>query len=530
MKKLLLISLVTTLVTLNAHSIETRHHIPLIAEDQGVDIPKIGSSLFDKVFSKVNADGVSEYHLPFPLKNLMSHMSSHEKRSIVHTMLPFSRSLQRPGGLDYEPLLNPRLVFTLKGSEISKERAKLFIGYVKKVDQLEVISYNDEAGRFEYQLVKDYSKKPKVFYVNRGKCLSCHQGQAPIFSVPGWQDTNSGVLGRLVGAKIGLHNATTLEGKRQAAIKLFGNIPSSDQVGNFDALVREANEVALDERIWLVGCGENKECRLGLLLSTLAPNSEETRKYFEISKSTILSSKLASQNTYSSFLPSVNMDANRIIKKYQDTGSGNRFENTANNPEAISELIGNIYKLTGRDNPANRRQQSFTKDMLLPRSLSGFTHEDRQIIREELPNVERDLVELYNSNSDLFDADAINKPYVMRTLLRKAGSSRSAIYDRILSKKTPKKALFTGPTIPVFKTKELNIFARYCHECHGVGLDFPPQFLVGSEKEVTTKIKHIRTRIDFKLKNNLMPPSQDERRLMMESGDRELLLKYISTL
>lgn len=283
-----------------ALSQESLHHVPQFAEDQGPDLPVVGSSMFDKIFS-VTKNGESHYVLPFPLSKMMKKIESGKGQNIIHTMLPFSRSLQRPSSTSYDPLLNPRLVFTAKQSKTWLERAKIFIGYVKATDQLEVISYNDEAGRYEYQLVKDYGKNPKVFYVNRGKCLSCHQGQAPIFSVPGWQDTNTGVLGGLIAAKIDLKGASSQLNRKLMAQKLFGNIPSYDLVGNFDAIVRESNEIALDERIWNVGCGSNNKCRLGLLLSTVVPNSESAIKYMKLAKQTINNSILPSQNLYSSF-------------------------------------------------------------------------------------------------------------------------------------------------------------------------------------------------------------------------------------
>jgi hypothetical protein len=75
---------------------------------------------------------------------------------------------------------------------------------------MEVISYNDEAGRFEYQLVKNYSKNPKVYYVTRGKCLSCHQGQAPIFSIPSWADTSLNQnMSKLIASKLGIKESNS---------------------------------------------------------------------------------------------------------------------------------------------------------------------------------------------------------------------------------------------------------------------------------------------------------------------------------
>jgi hypothetical protein len=322
MKNLILISTLFLSVITLSFAEPVTHHIPQYAEDQGPEIPLVGSSMFDKIFSKENANGETQYALPYPLENLMKKLAPGNGINVVHSMLPFSRSLQRPSSTSYHPLLNPRLVFAAKQSDTFIERSKIFIGFVKATNQLEVISYNDEAGRYEYQLVKNYGKESKVFYVNRGKCLSCHQGQAPIFSVPGWQDTNTGILGSLIAAKLGMEHARTQQDRYIMGKKLFGNIPSLDAVGNFDALVRESNEISLDERIWNIGCGKNNECRLGLLLSTLAANSLSADKYMSIAKKTIKSSVLPTQNLYSSFLPSTELGALKVIKKYEHIGNG----------------------------------------------------------------------------------------------------------------------------------------------------------------------------------------------------------------
>lgn len=514
------------LFTISASFGSPLHHVPVTAEDQGIDIPLIGSSLFDKLFS-IAKDGEAIYEVPYPIGKLMEKIESQRRDHIVHTMMPFSRSLQRPTGLDYKPLENPRLVFSYKYSDTAIERAKIFIGYVKKVDQLEIISFNDEAGRFEYQLVKDYSTNPKVFYVNRGKCLSCHQGQAPIFSVPGWQDTNTGVLGRLVGAKIGVKEPGTPAGRKKMAEVLFGDIPSLDAVGNFDALVREANDIALNERVWVQGCGDDDKCRLGLLLNTLVPNSISALKIFGHSKNRIEQSVLKEQNTYSSFLPPTDLGAVGIIFRYGKNGPGSMYENAANNDDAILEVINNIYKLTGAENPANRRRRDFTKEQLVPTSLSGFTFIDSEILDKEIKNLEEALLDLYQTNRSIFAKKAINKLRIMGTLLEKVGSKYAMNYLEMIDKRTPPKKLFTGPRKPVFQQKELNIFSRYCSECHGVGLSFPPQFLIGTENEVIQKIQNLKAKIQYKLENNLMPPNIQDRASMSENGDKDLLLKYI---
>jgi hypothetical protein len=56
-------------------------------------------------------------------------------------------------------------------------RGQLFLGFVENAGEIEVISYNEDDGRFEVQLVKGYSSdgERKIVYAKRAVCLSCHQ-------------------------------------------------------------------------------------------------------------------------------------------------------------------------------------------------------------------------------------------------------------------------------------------------------------------------------------------------------------------
>ena len=69
---------------------------------------------------------------------------------------------------------------------------RLFLGYQEKASIIEVISYNDAAGRFEFQLVKNYGpgKTPQVYYARREVCTVCHQNHAPLFPRQLWDETN----------------------------------------------------------------------------------------------------------------------------------------------------------------------------------------------------------------------------------------------------------------------------------------------------------------------------------------------------
>ena len=57
------------------------------------------------------------------------------------------------------------------------------MGFVEAADEIEVISYNEAAGRFEYQLVQNYCEGcvPRVVYARRAICLDLPPRRHPYF-------------------------------------------------------------------------------------------------------------------------------------------------------------------------------------------------------------------------------------------------------------------------------------------------------------------------------------------------------------
>ena len=173
----------------------------------GNDLPPVGRSLFDYVVTD-DTDGKRSYRIPFPLPALLQrieqrggcrHRSDALSSCLKTVLIPLGRSLQRtvasPDFFAY-----PRVIVAFDGEPAANERGtfpllkdRLYIGYQEYAGIIEVISYNEAAGRFEFQLVKNYraGATPSVFYANRSICTACHQNQAPIFSRPLWQETNA---------------------------------------------------------------------------------------------------------------------------------------------------------------------------------------------------------------------------------------------------------------------------------------------------------------------------------------------------
>jgi hypothetical protein len=486
--------------------------------EQGPDLPPVGSSLFDKIFSQG-----SQYDVPYPIGRLTQKLNQLDA-DLVHTLLPFSRSLQRPHDLSYDPLLNPRLVLTSLKDHASITRGQLYLGYVKAKDQLEVISYNDEAGRFEFQIVTDYSRNPRVYYVNRGKCVSCHQAQAPIFSTPSWSDTSLGVMGEMITTKLGL-GSNSASGRREATRQLFGELGSDDNAAVFDFLVRAGAQLAVDDRVWKEGCGSDLECRLGLLLHTLAPRSNYTEKAYAHAQKVIASSGLRDQFTFNSALPDTSLGVRDLVRKH---GS---MQAVVNSPAALLEIISSLYNLGPNLNPATPRPLLLSgRDLTGP--LSGFRGTEHDLLLKVFPNQDSIAVplrKLLSTNPSLFSG-AIQKNRIMHALLKEAGSPTAEDYAHWFGKPTPRKELFEGPLPPLFRQRELNLFSRHCASCHASGSAYPPQFLLGTEEQVVRHVSALREKILAKLEAGLMPPNPADREVLRASGDLAVIAAYLKGL
>jgi hypothetical protein len=220
----------------------------------GPDVPPAGRSLFDFLVTERQGDRLVS-NVPFPFAALIQRIErelgqSESGSSLKRVLIPLNRSLQRHAaapaffsfpravvGVDGEP--PPRAGFS---GLFLKDR--LFLGYQEKAEILEVISYNEAAGRFEFQVVRDYGpgKAPRVSYANRTLCTACHQNHGPIFSRPLWEETNANpAVARLLEDQHGE----------------FYRFPVRVGIDVPDALDRStdrANELSAYQLIWQEGC------------------------------------------------------------------------------------------------------------------------------------------------------------------------------------------------------------------------------------------------------------------------------------
>ena len=232
------------------------------------DLPPVGHSRFDEL--------VGDRPVPYPLPRLLNAISRQMQAepgglpALKVTLIPLGRSLQRNAGApDFFRL--PRVVAAADGSNrpgFAPIRDRLFLGFHEKGEVVEVISYNDAAGRFEFQVVRDYAagKTPRVFYAPRSLCLACHQNAAPIFARPLWDETpaNPAIAARL-----------KKTGRDFYGVKITG----TDIAYLIDAATDRANLFAIWQTLWKEGCGagaEGDQCRRDAFAAALDYATERT--------------------------------------------------------------------------------------------------------------------------------------------------------------------------------------------------------------------------------------------------------------
>jgi hypothetical protein len=231
-------------------------HAQLISED---DLPPEGTrSLFDHLIKEHGS-------LPYPFESLMDLVASQDKNATqpVTVLIPNGRSLLK-GQANFK---HPRLLAVADVRQPESDyafdqmyRGRLFMGFVEDANEIEVISYNEMAGRFEFQLVKDYGPdlNPKIVYAKRAICSTCHQSGAPIFPVRPWEETN---------ANPGV--AELIKGHHADTDSYFG-APLAVPLANpeiVDDMADKGNAIITTQKIWLDGCGTGEAgnaCRRSL--------------------------------------------------------------------------------------------------------------------------------------------------------------------------------------------------------------------------------------------------------------------------
>lgn len=223
------------------------------------DLPPEGTrSLFDQLVAQNGA-------LPYPFESVVDWLASLDVdgRRPTTVLIPHGRSLQK----GRSSFADPRVVLSADVSPppgvalTPPIKGRLFLGFVDAANEIEVLSYNEAAGRFEFQLVQDYCEgcTPRIVYARRNVCLTCHQNAAAIFPVRPWEETNA-APDIAAGIRDVHPNIDTLRGA-----PLGVRLAAPEAVDNATDI---ANLIPLAQRIWLDGCGPDTAghaCRRMLL-------------------------------------------------------------------------------------------------------------------------------------------------------------------------------------------------------------------------------------------------------------------------
>ncbi len=217
------------------------------------DLPPQGTrSLFDHLIAQ--NDG-----LPYPFEKLVRLLQDRNPNGSmpVAVLIPHGRSLLKAQADDAHPRLVMAADFQ-SGNAANlgmAPRGQLFLGFVEKAHEIEVLSYNEAAGRFEFQLVQNYCAGcvPRIVYARRAICTTCHQGGGPIFPQRPWNETN------------GQEDTAAAIAAARGNAQPYLNIPVKQPLASperLDQLTDQGNFIHVTQRLWLDGCGvDGADCR-----------------------------------------------------------------------------------------------------------------------------------------------------------------------------------------------------------------------------------------------------------------------------
>ncbi|WP_273453877.1 hypothetical protein [Nevskia ramosa] len=221
------------------------------------DLPPAGTrSLFDHLIA---ANGQIPY--PFPKLVELIRKNDPDAAPPLTLLIPHGRSLLKGLADDTHPRVLAAADFQAASTPASlglNPRGQLFLGFVENASEIEVLSYNEAAGRYEFQLVQNYCAGciPKLVYAKRAICTTCHQGAVPIFPQRPWNETN--------GAPATAAAIQAARGNDQPYL----DVPPSNPLAvpeRFDQLTDVGGFIPATQRIWIDACGASVACRRTML-------------------------------------------------------------------------------------------------------------------------------------------------------------------------------------------------------------------------------------------------------------------------
>lgn len=481
------------------------------------DLPPVGTrSMFDHLIAQ--NDG-----LPYPFEKLVKLVKDQDPmaEAPISVMIPHGRSLLKAQANEQHPRLLIAADFhgANKANSLgATPRGQLFLGFVEQANEIEVLSFNEAAGRFEFQLVQNYCKGcvPRIVYARRAICTTCHQGGGPIFPQRPWNETNGQT-----------ETATAIQAARAGAVNYMGltiKQPLSSPE-RFDQLTDLGNFFNVTQKLWLDGCGvKGNDCRR-LMLKLALRYADSPGSFDENSVDAKQLLKLQAQTfpTQGISVPESDLFNRDPMAEKQGLKGWWRslwtrdikFGEGAKDNEDLS-AFDQLPKLPVRLDPLTLRppkQIISSQDLAGVYSLASYFSEADlaslgAVTTFNLETLERRVDTLPNS---LFDP----KPFVRINIMRALLSSASAYCCLDTSEMSPPVASGVPP-LAIKKHPALKPYEEYCFACHRGNPAKRLNFMAGAtEDEVLASIQskvEIREALDWgryagtEKASKLMPP------------------------
>lgn len=499
------------------------------------DLPPAGTrSLFDHLIAQNEV-------LPYPFEKLVALIQKQDpgNQSPLMLMIPQGRSLLKAQA-DFQ---HPRLLAAadFEGANTATAlgmapRGQLFLGFVENAHEIEVISYNEAAGRFEFQLVQDYREGgvPRIVYARRAICTTCHQAGAPIFPQRPWSETNGQPE---IAAKI-------REARNSDQPYLAASI--SNPLGvpeRIDELAEVGNFLVTTQRAWIDGCAEGADgvaCRRQMLKVALRylwspaefdAQSADTKhlrvlqtKHWPASGIAVAEKSLRNRDP---------LEETRGIKGYIHT----LFTPKSTEPGAKSnedlEAFERLPKLPAALDPLTPRPP---KRVLTAQDVDGAFGLASMLTLADFKQLEsaagydlaRLLAAVDKTEPTLFAPAPFSRVKTLRALLTALGSKTAPDYCCLSTDEMSPPIVLGVPPLNITAGSVLKHFEQYCFACHRGNPAKRLNFMAGdNEALVLDNIKkkaEIRDALDWERykgtdkANKLMPPTDSHQYAALQAN------------
>lgn len=494
------------------------------------DLPPAGTrSLFDHLIAQ--NDG-----LPYPFEKLVALIAKQSPEGVapLTLLIPEGRSLLKAQA----DFVNPRILLAADFQAANTPaalglapRGQLFLGFVENAGEIEVISYNEAAGRFEFQLVQDYRKGgvPRIVYARRAICTTCHQAGAPIFPQRPWNETNGQPE---IAAK--LHEA---RGNELAYLGVPLSVPLSVPE-RIDELAEVGNFIVATQKIWVDACGDSADCRKQMLKVALRylwnPAEFDATQGDAQTLRTLQTKHWPAEGVAVGQKSIRNRDPlaeARGIKGWwrafwtpKSTEPGAKSNEDLDAFDRLPKLPAALDPLTPRAPLRILTAQDIDGAFGLASMIT--TPDFKQLEQAADYKLDRLLASVDRADSSLFVAAPFSRVKAVKGLLHALGHKAEIGYCCLETKELSPPVVLGVPPLKISAGSPLKNFEHYCFACHRGNPSKRLDFMAGAtEEETLTNIKaksEIRDALDWERyrntdkANKLMPPPDSHQHKMME--------------